>query len=334
MTQAGRTLYRHAAQVVGNGYGDAPSGYIRNTAEFKYCQNVWEAGNNLDWDIDRFNPPSKLKQKSMGYLGGSNRLRDAFENACASLQRCLNANRRLAHSDEELEHFGILGMKWGVRRYQNEDGSLTDAGRKRYGVLTERYNQAAKSAHQTYSRATDMVNKANARVSKADEKLHKFNAKLGYEAPHTDKNPLKGQQPNQQQNNVPKPQGEQKQAPQQNQQQQQPSKPSNNEISPNYWTKPVKRMNDAELKAYADRLASQKKIEDALKPSTPANSEQVKKKAKDHKVRAYVAGEIKNLGKDAVADVRREASKRLARHFMSTYLGWESGNNNNNNNNK
>lgn len=31
-------------------------------------------------------------------------------------------------------HTGIKGMKWGVRRYQNQDGSLTDEGRKRYGV--------------------------------------------------------------------------------------------------------------------------------------------------------------------------------------------------------
>ena len=34
--------------------------------------------------------------------------------------------------NKELYHWGVKGMKWGVRRYQNSDGSLTPAGKKRY----------------------------------------------------------------------------------------------------------------------------------------------------------------------------------------------------------
>lgn len=37
-------------------------------------------------------------------------------------------------TNKDLQHHGIMGMRWGVRRYQNEDGSYTSAGRDRYGI--------------------------------------------------------------------------------------------------------------------------------------------------------------------------------------------------------
>lgn len=42
--------------------------------------------------------------------------------------------------NNELYHHGIKGQKWGVRRYQNEDGSLTSAGRKRINKQIKKVN--------------------------------------------------------------------------------------------------------------------------------------------------------------------------------------------------
>lgn len=51
-----------------------------------------------------------------------------------------------------LIHNGILGMKWGVRRYQNEDGSLTPEGKERYGRTAE-YNKEISKAKKKSQKA-------------------------------------------------------------------------------------------------------------------------------------------------------------------------------------
>lgn len=48
--------------------------------------------------------------------------------------------------NDELYHHGILGQKWGIRRFQNEDGSLTKEGERRYGSIGKHLTDDQKKA--------------------------------------------------------------------------------------------------------------------------------------------------------------------------------------------
>ena len=80
-------------------------------------------------------------------------------------------------NDYELYHHGILGMKWGVRRYQNADGSLTAAGRKRYDVdeAKERVSNAKKNRNAAFKK---YYTSYGYNVKPAHKKLKEANAQL------------------------------------------------------------------------------------------------------------------------------------------------------------
>lgn len=65
-----------------------------------------------------------------------------------------NGNFYLVPSDSELYHHGVKGMKWGVRRYQNADGSLTTAGKKRAAKLNEKLDERRTEARIRYNVAS------------------------------------------------------------------------------------------------------------------------------------------------------------------------------------
>lgn len=81
----------------------------------------------------------------------------------------------------ELWHHGIMGMKWGIRRYQNPDGSLTIAGKIRYGNKNRLEASVNKKAAKLQRKYNDLTGKSirqnNAAKDKTKEEARKKDSK-------------------------------------------------------------------------------------------------------------------------------------------------------------
>ena len=76
--------------------------------------------------------------------------------------------------EEMLEHHGIKGQKWGVRRFQNKDGTRTDAGKKR-----ER-NNSDEQVHEDYNKAHNSKSVKNMSDAELRNRLNRLQMEKQY----------------------------------------------------------------------------------------------------------------------------------------------------------
>ena len=97
--------------------------------------------------------------------------------------------------DSYIAHHGIIGMKWGVRRYQNKDGTLTNAGKKRYSTDGDAGSPAPNSVT---GKKTDTSSKSVSEMSDEElrTRLNRINMEDQYNAAMAKRNPQKNQRVN------------------------------------------------------------------------------------------------------------------------------------------
>lgn len=175
--------------------------------------------------------------------------------------------------NHELYHYGVLGQKWGVRRYQNKDGSLTPAGKKRQAKLEaelDELNGKKPSQESPKSRLAAYREKKQAEKEKAEKEARLAKAR---------------------QTRMDKKQAEEERA----------KKLENGEI-------PVEKMTDQEIQARIDRVKLENSLKEAMKVPVTEVTIEKKNRGKDfsEKFKDDVVDKLaKNVASDLVAQTTK-----------------------------
>ena len=168
-----------------------------------------------------------------------------------------------------LQHWGIKGQKWGVRRYQNKDGTLTAAGKKRYAQEMERLKKEEKIL-KNKQRTKAQLDKLEAKRKEIEEQKKAIDGKTSDKKPDVE-----------------------------------PEVPAQN-IRKAIGKKKIADMTDAELKAVVDRMDLERRYKDAMAKS--GNKVEDGRKFTQKIKEDIVIPAAKDGAKNAIQNMSRDAT--------------------------